>query len=228
MAMTVSGLLLIVLLGLVSSLVPREDFSDRPQQLMAFVPFLTSADPLVTPAAPFIAQAEPSPSPLSSGADKPVVTVTLFGSLPCVSCQRIEDAMLTMMKRRPEAIRFGWKDFPLSVGGSASLLAARAGRCAAEQRAFGPYHRALLKEERMDIARLTTVAQKLGMDGKTLKQCAESSTHDASIQADIEEAERLGLSGTPTVFVGSTKLSPPVDLTLLAATIDNVLEQKKK
>ena len=54
---------------------------------------------------------------------------------------------------------------------------------------------------------LNKLATQAGLDLATFKQCLDSDRHMAGIQRDIEQAERLGLSGTPAFFVNGRLLT---------------------
>jgi predicted DsbA family dithiol-disulfide isomerase len=51
---------------------------------------------------------------------------------------------------------------------------------------------------------IAKTAEGLKLDMKAFNACAASTTHDAEIQADVAEAVKLNLRGTPTFVIGRT------------------------
>jgi protein-disulfide isomerase len=79
-----------------------------------------------------------------------------------------------------------------------------AARCANEQGKFWQFHDAAYSGAvgtDVSPSAMETLAAKAQLDLAAFKQCLDSGRHQAAIQADLAEAERLGLSGTPAFFV---------------------------
>ncbi|MBV8055382.1 MAG: DsbA family protein, partial [Deltaproteobacteria bacterium] len=88
-----------------------------------------------------------------------------------------------------------------------AMDAARAGRCAADQDKFWEFHDALfLDQNKLDPDNLKQTAMKIGLNGDKFNSCFTSNEHDAGIQQDIAEGNKLGVTGTPTFFINGRQL----------------------
>jgi protein-disulfide isomerase len=103
-----------------------------------------------------------------------------------------------------------WKQFPIE--GEESVWAAEASECAAEQNAFWEYHDTLFLNRKginvgtFVISNLKLFAKELGLDTEAFDACLDSEKYIDKLVADAEEARRREIDGTPTFFVGQTKV----------------------
>lgn len=99
-------------------------------------------------------------------------------------------------------VKFFFRDFPLSFHGDA-LLAARAAHCAGEQGKFWEMHNSLFANQNAIAKKdLLDRAPKLGLDAGLFNQCLSSDRYSNDIDASVQAAEKLGVSGTPTFLIG--------------------------
>lgn len=147
--------------------------------------------------------------PLAVGpVDAPVVMV-LFSDYRCPFCARFSNVTEpVLVERFVEAglLRIEWRDLPLY--GEASLLAARAARAAAEQGMFWEFTRAVYAaapengHHELTEARLRDLAVQVDLpDLEAFMAGMVSSRFDEAIQADLQQAQRLGISGTPSFVI---------------------------
>ncbi len=139
-----------------------------------------------------------------------------YSDFYCPYCERL--ALTVFPKLKAELIekgivRFDYRHFPLVEIHPDAIQAAIASECAAEQGKFWPFHDALFatlaKEHSVDYAAL---AKKLGLAVARFTACLSEQRYKDVVDAMRSEAERLGLDGTPTVFVGPFMLPNPFDL----------------
>ncbi len=108
----------------------------------------------------------------------------------------------------------------------ASLQSANAAMCAAEQGRFWDYHDTLYANQVTESAtlftdeRLTSMAQNLNLDMTAFTQCFQEKRYASEIQKDISEAETLGVTFTPSIFVNGTLVQSYNEL---ATAIDTAL-----
>jgi protein-disulfide isomerase len=161
--------------------------------------------------------AQPSPSPLTvqvrnstdfvlGNADAPL-TMIEFTDLECPFCREYATTGFDAIKKDwidTGRLRYLARDVPIDTHVH-SLMAARAARCAGDQQRFWEMRTALMKNANLLSADyILKTANALKLDAKTFTACASSTTHDAGIQADLAEAIKLGLRGTPTFVIGRT------------------------
>jgi protein-disulfide isomerase len=81
------------------------------------------------------------------------------------------------------------------------LPAAKVARCAGEQGRFWEMRHALINGA-LDTEAMVKEANDLKLDGKMLQACLGDERIDKAVQADIADAESVGVSGTPTFVIG--------------------------
>ncbi len=113
-----------------------------------------------------------------------------------------------------------------------SHWAAEAAECANLQGKFWEMHDKLFSVWRGENvgtytkANLKQYAADLGLDTGKFNQCLDSDQTMSTVQADIGEATRLGVQGTPTFFVNGRQLTnvDPTDYSAFARTFDSLLK----
>ena len=125
-------------------------------------------------------------------------------------------------------LRLEWKDFPYQ--GRESLDAALAARAAQAQGKFWEYHDLIYANQSSGNSggyteeSLTALAEEAGLDVDRFRRDLESARHEAVVQADFEEGQGLGISGTPTFFINGRVL---VGLQPLA-TFEEAIEEAER
>ena len=150
--------------------------------------------------------------PLAMGpVDAPVV-MTMYSDFRCPFCAKfsreVEPALVEEYVDSGD-LRIEWRDLP--IFGEESMLAARAGRAAADQDRFWEFtetvfadapdrgHPDLGEEKLVGYAREAGVA-----DVDRFRADMTSDKYDEAIRADYEAATALGATSTPTFLVNGT------------------------
>jgi protein-disulfide isomerase len=82
--------------------------------------------------------------------------------------------------------------------------AAEAAKCAQEQGKFWEYHQTLFeKYDALTVTDLKKYAADLGLDLNQFNQCLDSGKYENSVQEDMNDGKGLGVTGTPTFFIGN-------------------------
>jgi len=95
------------------------------------------------------------------------------------------------------------------VHGQEAALAAGAAECAGQQDAFWLYHDMLfLNSGTVDFTteNLKQFGEELGLDTDSFNACLDSQSYMDKLVADVDEARRRGVEGTPTFYVGQTQI----------------------
>ena len=107
-------------------------------------------------------------------------------------------------------VKYFYRDLPLSMHARA-LPAARAARCAGEQGKYWEMHDSLFaKQNALSAPALLDRAQTLGLDTAKFTECQSSEKYTADIQKSVSEAQKMGIDGTPTFFLGVVEPSGDV------------------
>jgi protein-disulfide isomerase len=137
--------------------------------------------------------------------DAPVVMIE-FSDFNCPYCGRFAHETLPLLRENyADQVRFVYRDFPIL--GESSLQAAIAAECAYAQGAFWEYHDVLFENQgNFSQPMLIRFAEELGLDVVQFTACQrDEATRDAVI-ADYAEAQRLGVTGTPTFFINGRRM----------------------
>ena len=84
--------------------------------------------------------------------------------------------------------------------------AALASMAANEQGKFWEYHDKLFAESKIIPAAIDEIAISLGLDLEQFRKDINSPKLQKIVAGDIQDAGRLGVTGTPTIFINGRKL----------------------
>jgi protein-disulfide isomerase len=94
------------------------------------------------------------------------------------------------------------RDLPLGFHPNANK-AAQAAHCAGEQGKFWEMRDTLFRNNaNLGIEQLPGYAREIGLDGDTFDACLSSDRHQAQIDQDSQEANRIRITGTPSFIIG--------------------------
>lgn len=132
------------------------------------------------------------------------VTLLEYGDFECPYCRGAHAAVARVRTKMGKDLRYVFRNFPLEVVHPNAFFAARAADAAAIQ-GDGYYwamqdrlfdnQRALARED------LLLHAGEIGLDTADFEQDLDGAICDARVRHDLEEAGRIGLTGTPAFFI---------------------------
>jgi protein-disulfide isomerase len=141
------------------------------------------------------------------GSDDAPVTVVEFADYQCPFCKSFFSTTLPTLKKEyidTGKVRLVMKDLPLLMHSSARP-AALAAQCATEQGKFWAMHDSLFTENgQPKDENFKRYAKDIGLDADRFDDCLRSNRYDATISAEVTEANGQGITGTPTFIVGPT------------------------
>ena len=151
--------------------------------------------------------------------DAPVVIVE-FGDFRCSYCKRFQDETITpLLENYSEQVLFVYRDYPIL--GPDSVQAALAAACAYDQDAFWDFHdRLYAAPTQLNRDAFLQYAQELELDIDTFTTCYDNAEHQAEITQDYNDAEAVGVGGTPTFFINGKVLVGAQPYATFAAAID--------
>jgi protein-disulfide isomerase len=154
------------------------------------------------------------------------LTLVEFSEFQCPFCGRhARDTGPTIDKEYVQTgkVKHVFRDLPLDMHKNA-FKAAEASHCAGEQDKFWEMHdRLFANQNSLEPAMLTAHAQAIGIDSKKFEACLASveakrpgsgetyreSKYAAGIRKDVAEANKYGITGTPTFVIGLTQPNDP-------------------
>jgi predicted DsbA family dithiol-disulfide isomerase len=139
------------------------------------------------------------------GPENAPVTIALFTDFECPYCRKIEPLIAEVHKRNPEKVKIVFKNMPLQFHKFADP-AARAALAAGKQGKFWEFHDELFAAEKLNHQVIEETAVKLKLDLEKWKKDMSSQEIRKMIYADMRDAEKAGVTGTPTIFVNGRLL----------------------
>jgi protein-disulfide isomerase len=138
-------------------------------------------------------------TPVRGNAKSPLQLIE-YADYECPYCQQIQPELARLESEYKGRMSFAFKDLPLPTHPHAQK-AAEAARCAGQQSKYWEFHDLVLTTKEVEIPQLKAAARKLGMDGNVFDKCLDSGQQESFVKAQFEEAEKLGLQGTPSFFL---------------------------
>jgi len=160
-----------------------------------------------------------SDSPILGNSDATVFVVE-FSDYECPYCEAAEGTnyqVISYLKQRDSTweapvpkiieeyvntgkVKLVFRQYPTHQ----NFKAAEAAKCAQEQGKFWEYHQTLFeKYEALTVTDLKKYAADLGLDLNQFNQCLDSEKYKDSFQKDMDDGKALGVTGTPTFFIGN-------------------------
>ncbi len=128
-----------------------------------------------------------------------------------------------MFEKNQETVKIAYKHLPLRSHDMARP-AALASMAANEQGKFWEYHDKLFAEQKITPASFERIATELDLDLEQFKSDMKSQRLQQIVADDTADAGRVGVTGTPTVFINGSKLKQR-SLQGFQAQIDAALEK---
>jgi protein-disulfide isomerase len=136
------------------------------------------------------------------------VTVVEFSDFECPFCKQAHPTLKQLLERYPGKVRLAYRDFPLDSIHPQARRAAEAARCAHDQGKFWEYHDVLFTQSpRLGTDDLRRYAEQVGLDVTKFDGCVAAGVHKAGVQRDLDEGNRLGITGTPAFFINGRPLT---------------------
>ena len=160
------------------------------------------------------------------GAVNAPVTIVEFSDFECPFCKRAHPTLTQLLKDYAGKVKLAYRDFPLESIHPQARRSAEAARCAQDQGKFWEYYDVLFSESpKLGPEDLKRYAAQLGLDLKKFDECVSAAVHKATVQRDLDEGTRLGITGTPAFFINGRPLTGAQPFEMFARMIDEELSQ---
>jgi protein-disulfide isomerase len=160
------------------------------------------------------------------------VTIIEYADFQCPICKRAATTLLPELEQQYVAtgqVKIEFRMFPFL--GQESWDAAQAALAAADQGKFWEYYDALFNAQGRENSgafqydRLVAIAQQIGLDVPLFEQTLSSNVHLEDVQHERDAAASAGVTGTPTFFIGDTKIVGVQPLSAYAEAIAAAQQQ---
>jgi protein-disulfide isomerase len=170
--------------------------------------------------APMRSTIETTGSPALGPEDAPV-TLVEFADFQCPFCSRLAKTLKEVLANYGKDVRLVFRQFPLSEIHPFAENAAEASLCAADQGHFWEMHDLLYASQgQINATDLGVKTAGMNLDMQSFSQCVNSRKYANRVQQDFNEGIKLGIAGTPVVFVNGRFFSGALPLEDLSRIID--------
>lgn len=162
------------------------------------------------------------------------VTMVVFEDFKCPNCKKFEDTTMPTVRSKyidSGKVKLYSINFPFI--GPDSTTAAEAAECVYLQKSDAGYNQFATylfraqgdeKTQWATASKMEDVASNIeGLDAGKFKSCVESAATKAQVDADTAQANKAGVSGTPSVFVNGV-LAPDYSVATVSEAIDKALQ----
>lgn len=140
-------------------------------------------------------------SPTLGKKDAPV-TLVEFSDFQCPYCQASAPTLKQVAQKFGDKVQIVYRQYPIPSLHPFAFKAAEASLCANDQGKFWELHDAMFQDQtKLAVSDLKATARRLGLDGKKFDACIDAGRHVEQVQNDQREGERIGVTGTPAMFI---------------------------
>ena len=158
------------------------------------------------------------------GPDDAEVTIVEYSDFQCPFCARVQPTLMQIEETYGDRVRRVYKHLPLRIHPEAPNAAA-ASEAALLQGKFWEMHNKIFASQRdLGDAVYRRFAEELGLDLERFDKDRNSPEIKQRIERDEQEAQRLGVSGTPAFFINGRFLSGAQPFEAFQRVIDEELE----
>jgi protein-disulfide isomerase len=110
-----------------------------------------------------------------------------------------------VLEKNPDTVKMVFKNMPLRFHQFAEP-SARAALAAFKQDKFWQFHDELFKSEKLSNEVINNIAVDLELDMAQFNNDKNSAEITKMIEKDLMDAQKVGVTGTPTIFINGKKL----------------------
>ncbi|MBZ4422403.1 thioredoxin domain-containing protein [Myxococcus sp. RHSTA-1-4] len=162
------------------------------------------------------------------GGENAPITIVEFSDFQCPFCSRANASVDQVLKEYGDKVRLVFRHFPLDFHKQAPK-ASEAALCAGDQGKFWEMHDTLFaNQQKLEVPDLKQHAADLKLDTAKFDKCLDSGEKAATVQKDLEDGKKVGVSGTPAFFINGILLSGAQPFEEFKSIIDEELKTAKK
>ncbi len=164
------------------------------------------------------------------GKNSKKVTLVEYGDFQCPACGQYHPIIKQLISEYQNDIQFQFRNFPLQQIHPNARAASRAAEAAAKQNKYWEMHDLLYEQQSGWESSSSTktifegYAKQLGLNVQKFSTDFASEAVNKTINADYEEGNKQGVTGTPTFFLQGKKIENPQTLDAFKKLIDQAIK----
>ncbi|MGW9630270.1 Na+/H+ antiporter NhaA [Agromyces sp. NPDC055520] len=167
---------------------------------------------------------DPERDHIFGAADAPY-TIVEYGDFQCGFCLKASGSIQEVHAELGDRLRYIWRHAPLTQYHPNALAGAEASEAAALQGKFFEFERGLFADQEnqrpSDIVRL---AEELGLDVERFEEDLTSPNVTGRVRDDMLDAEAMGITAVPTLFINGRRHTGPYDAQSLIRALERTAE----
>jgi protein-disulfide isomerase len=172
------------------------------------------------------ALAEITDASMSKGPAGAAVTIEFFADLESPVTPIANHVLDELMAAYPANVRLQFRNFPLSFHPQAALTHDAAMTAAREGHFWEMANFVLDHQDSVREQDLIAYAGRLGIDQEKFAETIRKRKYTPRVDADVEDALRRGIRGSPVIFVGARRIDGVPSLKALIECVDAALAAK--
>lgn len=158
------------------------------------------------------------------GPEQAKVTIVEYSDFQCPFCARVLPTLNQIRETYGDQVRIVYKHLPLRIHPEAHGAAAAAEAAGAQGKFWEMHDRIFAGQRELSDAKYAEWARELGLDVERFERDRQSEAIRQRIARDEQEANRLGVSGTPAFFINGRFLSGAQPFDAFQRLIDEELK----
>jgi protein-disulfide isomerase len=171
---------------------------------------------------------DPVPIPIggapSTGPANAPITLVEFSDFQCPYCAAATPELAAVLKAYPTKVKLIFKEYPLEMHSQAAFAAAAAVAAHKQGKFWAMYDAMFAAHDDLSRDNILALAQKNGLDLKRFQADLDSVEVKEAITRDIQDGDRLGVAGTPTLFIDGQRYNGPIELQSLKPVLEAELK----
>jgi NhaA family Na+:H+ antiporter len=156
-----------------------------------------------------------------------VVTVVYYSDFLFPYCRRFRNVLKRLRQAFGERLEYIFRHFPNERVHPGANFAARAAEAAANQDRFWEMHDALYEEKPpFGEARIREIARALGLEMQRFESDLDAPDTRERVDEDLDDARRVGVTGTPTIFIDGVRYDGAWDFYSLADAFEQPVSER--
>jgi protein-disulfide isomerase len=155
------------------------------------------------------------------------ITLVEFSDFQCPYCSKASTQIAAILKAYPNDVKLVFKQFPLDNHPQA-LISAQASLAAHNQGKFWQLHDLMFaNRNKLSPGAIHFWAESLKLDMKKFDADLSSLVVKKQVIKDLEDGEKAGVEGTPTLYIDGQRYNGDLDLAIIKPILDEQLKKKR-